>query len=120
MSKKTTFTTAAPPKGNRPAAAEAEAFFDNLPNAGTPGAAPQAAPDVAPAQRITLDVPAGLQRSMKAAAENQPEREPTQRLTLDIPASLHRAIKAAAALNGTNMKDDVSELLERHYRPANT
>jgi hypothetical protein len=41
--------------------------------------------------------------------------EETKRLTIDIPKSLHTAIKTTCATRGTNMADEIRELLSRHF-----
>jgi hypothetical protein len=45
-------------------------------------------------------------------------QEPPQRLTIEIPRSLHVLIKTGCALRRTKMKEEVSALLEAHYRPT--
>ncbi len=42
-------------------------------------------------------------------------REPTTRFTIDIPASLHARIKSQCALRKIKMRDEIQELLEKHF-----
>ena len=41
--------------------------------------------------------------------------EPMKRLTIDVPASLQRAIKTQCAARGTKIADEVRELLMKKY-----
>ena len=45
--------------------------------------------------------------------------EETKRLTIDIPKSLHTAIKTTCATRGTNMADEIRELLSQHFALGN-
>lgn len=38
-----------------------------------------------------------------------------KRLTIDVPEGLHRTIKAACAMRGTKIADEVRELLAQKY-----
>lgn len=46
---------------------------------------------------------------------NGGEPEPMKRLTIDVPEGLHRSIKAQCAMRGTKIADEVRELLLQKY-----
>ncbi|MDE2252715.1 MAG: hypothetical protein KGL42_00350 [Betaproteobacteria bacterium] len=50
-----------------------------------------------------------------APVKNAVATEKMSRLTIDIPAGLHRKIKAACATEGLKMADVVRELLNKKY-----
>lgn len=50
-----------------------------------------------------------------AAAEETKPKEPTKRLTIDVSADLHRRIKVGCALKGSNIADELRDLLEQHF-----
>lgn len=43
------------------------------------------------------------------------EPKPMKRLTIDVPEGLHRAIKAQCAMRGTKIAQEVRELLLQKY-----
>jgi ParG len=45
----------------------------------------------------------------------KPEKEKLKRLTIDISESLHREIKSQCAMRGTQIADEVRELLAQKY-----
>jgi hypothetical protein len=50
-----------------------------------------------------------------AAVEENKTKMPMKRLTIDVPADLHRRIKVGCALKGSNIADELRELLEQHF-----
>lgn len=50
-----------------------------------------------------------------AKTEEATPKEPTKRLTIDVSADLHRRIKVGCALKGSNIADELRDLLERHF-----
>jgi hypothetical protein len=49
------------------------------------------------------------------AGEGTQTDVPMKRLTIDVPAGLHRSIKSQCALRGTKIADEVRELLLQKY-----
>lgn len=54
----------------------------------------------------------------RASASLNEGQEKMKRLTIDIPDGLHRQIKADCAMRGTKIADEVRELLTQKYRKA--
>ena len=44
------------------------------------------------------------------------EKQETTRFTIDIPVELHARIKSYCALKQVKMKDEISTLLEKHFK----
>jgi hypothetical protein len=51
-----------------------------------------------------------------ATPEEKKQEEATTRYTIDIPKSLHARIKSQCALKGVKMRDEIIELLLKHFR----
>jgi hypothetical protein len=45
----------------------------------------------------------------------QTEKEATARFTIDIPVSLHARIKSQCALKRVKMREEVLDMLEKHF-----
>lgn len=45
-----------------------------------------------------------------------PEARPAKRITLEVSDELHRKIKQAAAGDGQTIKQQITRILEEHYR----
>lgn len=55
------------------------------------------------------------QGAITTTNEDKTEKEATARFTIDIPVSLHARIKSQCALKRVKMRDEVLELLEKHF-----
>lgn len=53
-----------------------------------------------------------------SSQDDKSDRGRMKRLTIDIPEGLHRSIKVGCASRGTNMADEIREVLLQKYDPS--